>query len=141
MNKKVIILWCITIFCLVMTVVFFVLSRNVEVDYEEVKVLVTNTSSRTVTSKRTRTKTTFYDVTVKYNDKEYDLKNVHGLGKYPKGQLVNAYFANGKMYANVEGIKSTSPLSITYFVFLFATFGLFIYTPTYMAKVKKAKKE
>ena len=63
MNKKVIILWCITIFCLVMTVVFFVLSRNVEVDYEEFKFIVTNTSSRTVTSKRTITKTSFFDVT------------------------------------------------------------------------------
>ncbi len=139
MNKKVIILWVVTILCLVMTIVFWFLSRNVEVDYEEVKAVVTDASSRVVTNTKTKSKTTFYDVTVTYNDKEYDLKNVHGLSGYTKGRSVTAYLSNDKLYANVEGIKSTTPLSITYFVFLFATFALFIYTPTYMSKVKKAK--
>lgn len=140
MNKKVIILWVITIICLIMTIVFWFLSRNTDVQYEEVKAIVTDTSTTVVTNKNTKNKTNFYKVIVKYNDQEYELHNVHGLAGYSKGRSVTAYLSNGKLYANIEGIKSTTPISIIYFVFLFSTFGLFIYTPTYMSKVKNNKK-
>lgn len=140
MNKKVIILWVITILCLIMTIVFWFLSRNTDVEYEEVKATVTDTSTKVVTNKKTKSKTNFYKVTVNYNGEEYELHNVHGLSGYSKGLSVKAYLSNGKLYANVEGIKSTTPISIVYFVFLFSTFGLFIFTPTYMSKVKNKEK-
>ena len=66
MNKKVIILWVITILCLIMTVVFWFLSRNTDVEYEEVKATVTDTSTKVVTNKKTKSKTNFYKVNVNY---------------------------------------------------------------------------
>lgn len=140
MNKKVIILWVITILCLILTIVFWFLSRNTDVEYEEVNVAVTDTSTKVVTNKKTKSKTNFYKVNVNYNGEEYELHNVHSLTGYSKGRSVKAYLSNGKLYANVEGIKSTTPISIVYFVFLFSTFGLFIFTPTYMSKVKNKEK-
>ena len=53
------------------------------------------------------------------NGKEYKLQNVHGLAGYYKGRTVKALLSNDKLYANVEGIKSTSPMAIIFFGFLF----------------------
>ena len=136
MNKKVILLWIITVICLILTVVFWFLSKNTNVKYEKVKATVINSSSKVVTNKNTKSKVTFYAVTVKYSGKEYDLKNVHSLSGYSKGSLVDAYLSNGKLYANVEGVTSSTPISMIYFAFLISTLILFIGTPMYMAKVK-----
>lgn len=143
MKNKVTIMWIITGICLVLTVVFWFLSNKAEVKYEEVTAIVTSTSTKEVINKDTQHKTTFYEVKVMYNGKEYDLKNVHGLAGYYKGKSVKALLSNDKLYANVEGIKSTTPISIVYFVFLFGTFGLLMLSATYMskAKAKKAKEE
>ncbi len=140
MNKKVVIMWIITAVCLVLAIVFWFLMNNTEISYEEVKATVTSTSSRTVVNKQTGSRTTFYEVKVEYEDKEYDLKNVHGLAGYSEGRTVKAYLANGNLYANVEGIKSTTPVAIVYFIFLFGTFIMFFVSVTYMSKVKQNSK-
>lgn len=141
LKNKVAIMWIITIICLIMTVVFWFLMNKVEVEYEEVTAVVTNTSSRDVVNKKTGNRTTFYEVMVKYEGEEYELQNVHSLAGYTEGRSVKALLSNGKLYANVEGIKSTSPVAIVYFVFLFGTFGMLIASSTYMSKVKAKKKE
>ena len=141
MKNKVAIMWMITGVCLVLTVVFWFLMNNVEVHYEEVTAIVTDTSSRTVVNKETGSRTTFYEVKVKYEGEEYELQNVHGLSGYSEGRSVKALLSNGKLYANVEGIKSTSPVAIIYFVFLFGTFGMLIASSTYMSKAKAKKQE
>ena len=115
--------------------------NHAEVNYKEVTVVVTDTSSRTVVNKKTGSRTTFYEVKVKYKGKEYELKNVHGLSGYFKGKSVKALLSNEKLYANVEGIKSTSPIAITYFIFLFGTFAMLMITTTYMSKSKSKKQE
>jgi len=135
------ILWGITGLCLILTIVFWFWMNKVEVKYEEVTAVVTTTSSREVVNKNTHNRTTFYEVKVKYENKEYELKNVHGLAGYNKGTKVKALLANGKLYANIEGIKSTSPVAIIYFVFLFSTFGMVMASATYMSKVKNKKLE
>lgn len=137
MKNKVAIMWIITVVCLILTVVFWFLMNKVEVDYEEVTAIVTDTSSKTVVNKKTGSRTTFYEVKVKYEGKEYELQNVHGLAGYSEGKNVKALLSNGKLYANVEGIKSTSPVAIIYFIFLFGTFGMVFASATYMSKMKQ----
>lgn len=141
MKKKATILWIITALCFILTIVFWFLMNKVEVDYKEVTAIVTDTSSKNVINKKTGSRTTFYKVKVRYEGKEYELKNVHGLSGYYEGKSVKALLSNNKLYANVEGIKSTSPVAIIYFVFLFGTFGMIFVSSTYMSKMKQKKKE
>ena len=115
--------------------------NNAEIKYEEVTAVVTDTSSKAVINKKTGSRTTFYEVKVNYDGKEYKLQNVHGLSGYFEGKIVKALLSNGKLYANVEGIKSTSPVAIVYFIFLFGTFGMLMLSATYMSKVKQKKQE
>ncbi len=137
MKNKVAIMWSITAICLILTIVFWFLMNKAEVKYEEVTATVTSTSTKEVVNKKTKNRTPFYEVKVEYNGKEYDLQNVHSLSGYYEGKSVKALLANDKLYANVEGIKSTSPVAIIYFVFLFGTFGMLMLSATYMSKVKK----
>lgn len=139
MKNKTAIMWIITVVCLVLTIVFWFLMNNAEISYEEVTAIVTDTSSKDVVNKKTGSRTTFYEVKVSYEGEEYELQNVHGLSGYYEGKSVKALLSNGKLYANVEGIKSTSPVAIVYFVFLFGTFAMFIVSTTYMAKAKAKK--
>ena len=141
MKNKVVIMWVITGICLIMTIVFWFLMNKVEVKYEEVTAMVTDTSTKEVVNKKTQNRTKFYEVKVEYKGQEYDLKNVHSLTGYYKGKTVKALLSNDKLYANVEGIKSTSPVAIVYFVFLFGTFGMLMASATYMSKVKTKKQE
>lgn len=141
MKKKTIMMWFITVICLILTIVFWFLMNNSKVDYKEVTVIVTDTSSRTVVNKKTGSRTTFYEVKVRYEGEDYKLQNVHGLSGYYKGKSVKALLSNKKLYANVEGIKSTSPIAIIYFIFLFGTFAMLMITTTYMSKSKSKKQE
>ncbi len=140
MKNKGTIMWIATGICLILTIVFWFLMNKVEVKYEEVTATVTDTSSRTVVNKKTGSRTTFYEVTVEYKGEEYELKNVHGLSGYYEGKSVKALLSNGKLYANVEGIKSTTPVAIIYFVFLFGTFGMLIASSMYSSKAKEKNK-
>ena len=139
MKNKVTLMWIITGVCAILTVVFWFLMNKAEVKYEEVTVVVTAMSTREVVNKNTQNRTTFYEVKVEYEGKEYDLQNAHGLAGYYKGKSVKALLSNDKLYANVEGIRSTSPIAIVYFVFLFGTFGMVMASATYMSKVKNNK--
>lgn len=141
MKNKVVIMWIITAICLILTIVFGFLMNNAEIHYEEVTAIVTDTSSKNVVNKKTGSRTTFYEVKVKYDGKEYELQNVHGLSGYYKGKSVKALLSNGKLYANVEGIKSTTPIAIVYFIFLFGTFAMLIVSATYTSKSKTKKQE
>lgn len=141
MKNKVAIMWIITVVCLVLTIVFWFLMNKTEVSYEEVTAVVTSTATKQVVNKKTGSRTNFYEVKVRYEGKEYELHNVHGLSGYYEGKSVKALLSNEKLYANVEGIKSTSPVAIVYFVFLFGTFGMLILSSMYTSKVKAKKKE
>ncbi len=141
MKIKVALMWIITVICLILTIVFWFLMNKTEVKYKEVTATVISTSTKEVVNKNTKNRTTFYEVKVEYNGKEYELQNVHGLSEYYKGNSVTALLSNDKLYANVEGIKSTSPVATIYFVFLFGTFGMLMASATYMSKVKEKTQE
>lgn len=141
MNNKITLMWILTGICLLLTIIFWFLMKGQEISYEEVMVTVTDTSSREVVNKKTHNKTTFYTVMVKYEGKEYELHNVHSLTGYYKGKSVKALLSNNKLYANVEGIKTSSPVAIIYFVFLFGTFGMLMLSATYTSKEKQKNKE
>ena len=141
MKSKVAIMWILTVICLILTIVFWFLMNKTEVNYEEVTATVITTSTKEVVNKKTKNRTTFYEVKVEYNGKEYELQNVHGLSGYYEGKSVKALLANDRLYANVEGIKSTSPIAIVYFVFLFGTFGMLMLSSMYMSKMKAKKQE
>ncbi len=139
MKNKVTIMWIITAICLILTIVFWFLTNKAEVNYEEVTAIVTDTSSSEVINRKIGSRTVSYKVKVMYEGKEYDLQNVHSLVGYSKGSSVKALLSDGKLYANVEGIKSSSPVAIIYFVFLFGTFGMLIASSVFMSKMKAKK--
>ena len=139
LKNKVAIMWMITLICFILTIVFWFLMNDAKVEYKEVTVVVTSNSSREVVNQNTGSRTTFYEVKVKYDGKEYELQNVHSLVGYAKGRSVKALLSNGKLYANIEGIKSTTPVAIIYFVFLFSTFGMLILSSSYMSKMRKMR--
>ncbi len=141
MKNKAAFMWTITAICLILTIVFWFLMNKKEVKYEEVSATVINTSSKEIINKNTKNKTTFYEVKVEYKGKEYALQNVHGLAGYYKGKNVKALLSNDILYANIEGIKSSSPIAIIYFIFLFGTFGMFFASATYMSKNKKLNRK
>ena len=101
MKNKVALMWIITVICLILTIVFLFLINKTEVKYEEVTATVISTSTKEVLNKKTQNRTKFYEVKVKYDGKEYELQNVHGLSGYYEGKSVKALLANDKLYANV----------------------------------------
>lgn len=128
MSKKLVILAGVGfVVCLVMTIIFYGRMNNQDMEYQEVQVQVVSTGSRTtnIFMRYTSSSTTQYIVEVRYNGEIYDLKNVISLSGYSEGRTVKAYLSNGKMYANVEGVNTSTTVAYIYFGFLFATFILF----------------
>lgn len=128
MNKtKVILMGVGFVVCLVLTIVFRIRMDNQELTYEEVQVLVISTDSETtkVRTQYSTSSTTKYIVKVSYEGKTYDLKNVHSLSGYSEGRTVKAYLSHGKLYANIEGVNTSTPVAYAYFGFLIASFILF----------------
>lgn len=129
MNKTKVILLGVGFFVsLVLTIVFRYLMDNQNLEYEEVQVRVVSTDTE-----RTKVKTQYsssnitkYIVKVRYEGETYELENVHGLSGYREGATVKAYLANGKLYANVEGVNTSTPVAYGYFGFLIASFILFL---------------
>jgi len=78
---------------------------------------------------------------VEFEGKEYELRNVHSAASYYKGQKVKAYLSNDKLYANVEGVKTSTPIATIYFIFLFGSFGMLFVAAMYTGKLSQKKLE
>lgn len=139
MKKKSTIFWLITAFCLAATVGLWFAVNGEKVEYTEVEATVVRAD--TYYRKIAGTKRAVYEVTVRYNGATYELENVYGTAGYISGRNITAYEANGHLYANVAGVKTSTPLSTVYFVFLFGTFGLFGVSVYLMSKEQQRKKE
>ena len=129
MSKKLVILIGVGfVVSLVLTIVLYNRMDNQNLEYEEVEATVVSTGTRTtnILMQYSSSSTTQYTVEVRYNGQIYDLKNVHGLSGYSEGRTVKAYLANGKLYANVEGVNTSTFVAYAYFAFLIASFVLFI---------------
>lgn len=139
MKKKSIALSIITVLCIIATVALWFAMNNEKLEYEEVKatVLTSESGHRRVAGKSQL----YYKVEVEYAGKTYDLKNLHSNSPYIPGREVTVYSANGKLYANEEGVKTATPVATVYFVFLFGSFGLLIYTLTYISKTHQKSKQ
>ena len=128
MNKtKVILMGVGFVVCLVLTIVFRIRMDNQALEYKEVQVLVVSTDTKTtkIRMSYSSNSTTKYVVKVSYEGKTYNLENVHSLTGYSKGRTVKAYLSHGKLYANIEGVNTSTPVAYAYFGFLIASFILF----------------
>lgn len=137
-KKKAVILWILFIACLVTTVYLNRAVMNSDPDYEEVSVTVVSSKTVKYYNRKTGTTTNKYEIEVRYNGETYDLKNAHDSYSYREGATVKAYLANGKLYANPEGVKTSTPLAKVYFGFLFGTVAVF--TAACMSLSKKKPK-
>jgi len=126
---------------LVMAVVFYILSDNQHLSYKVVEVNVISVHSANPLSKTDRDR-----VVVEYNGKNYEVENLrtNETLKYhtylSAKKRANAYFSNGKIYANIEGIRTTTVIGTIYFVFLFGTLILIFTTAVLVGCVVEAKK-
>lgn len=126
--KKVWVLGIITVIFIVATVLLRGPMDNADVEYQEVKVTVVSSETKETTIKvgKTSSEMTTYDIVVNYMGQEYDLKNAHNSYSYREGSTVTAYLSNGKMYANIEGVQTSTPAATAYFVALIGSFVMFL---------------
>lgn len=126
MKKKCIIIWCSFVVCVIATVIlrFFVDAQ--EVEYEEVEVKVLSANTERGYDYQTHSSYEKHEVMVEYNGESFQLENVYDTYSYQEGRTTKAYLSKGRLFANVEGVASSTPLAIAYFVFLFGSFILFI---------------
>lgn len=139
--KKVIVCGILTVICIVAAVLLRAPMDNAELNYEEVQVLVVSseTKERVIKTGYSKSNLTTYEITVNYNGKDYELKNAHDSYSYRKGSMVKAYLSHGNMYANLEGVRNSTPEGIAYFVALVGAFVMFIITMLLLTKVGQKK--
>lgn len=140
MKKKAVLAWCAFLVCLIATVIMWFVVDSQEIEYEEVKVRVVSAETKQLKNRSPGTYYDFYEVKVSYKGETYELENVHNTYQYPQGSTVTAYLANnGRLFANLEGISSTTPLATVYFVCLFGSFGLLFVAAICSGKAKQEK--
>ena len=140
MKKKSIILWCIFVVCLITTVALWFQVNAQEVEYEEVEARVVSAVTKQLKNRSNGTTYDFYEVMVDYNGEIVELENVHNTYQYPQGKTVKAYLANnGRLFANEEGVSSSTPLATVYFVFLFGSFIMLFVAAIYSSKAKQER--
>ena len=137
MKKSYIVIIVVTIISIMLTIVLRVLMDHIDVQYEEVKATVISAESQTKVSRKYTY--TDYDVKVAYEGDTYELKNVTNTYSYMKGKEIIAYLSNGELYANIEGVRGSTPFATAYFVFVFISWALIIATPVYIITSKKRK--
>ena len=134
MKKKAIAAVIITILCIAVTVFLRITVDRGEPEYEEVEATVI--SSETRTKKVLGNYYTYYDVMVIYDGQEYELRNPHNSYSFIPGRKTDAFLSEGKLYANIEGIKTSTPLAKAYFVFLFGSVAMVVVSVTSICKAR-----
>ncbi|MDE6641147.1 MAG: penicillin-binding protein [Acetatifactor sp.] len=140
--KKVYACGIITIICIVATVLLRGPMDNMELDYTEVKAMVvsSDTSTTTIKTGSSRSTVNSYEVYVSYMGKVYKLKNAHNSYSYREGSTVTAYLSGGKLYANVEGVRTSTPIAYAYFTALIGSFVMLLVTLCLWANAAQAKR-
>lgn len=121
MKKKAMLMWILFVICVIGTVGLRYLSDREDVEYEEVTATVISSEERVLENRKTHSSYTSYDIVVEYEGQEYDLKNAHNAYQYVSGREITAYLSRGSLYANIEGVESSTPLFYAYFAFLVAS--------------------
>lgn len=140
--KKVYACGIITIICIAATVLLRGPMANADLDYTEVsaRVVSSGTGTTTFRSGNTRSTMTTYDVIVSYMGEEYELKNAHDSYSYREGSTVTAYLSGGKLYANVEGVRTSTPIAYAYFAALIGSFVMLLVTLCLWANAAQQKR-
>lgn len=140
--KKVYICGVITVLCIVAAVFLHSAMDKAELDYQEVKVQVVSseTKERVVKTGTSRSTITSYEIVVSYQGQNYDLHNAHDSYSYRRGSTVTAYLSHGRLYANVEGVRNSTPAGTAYFAALFGSIGMFFVTLYLWSKVSQNKR-
>lgn len=128
MKKKSIILWCVCAVCLIATVVLWFVVNAQKIEYEEVEVRVLSAELERYYN---GVRFTYRNkVMVDYKGETYKLENSHNL--YPQGGVIKAYLANNdRLFANIEGIKTSTLIAKVYFVCLYVCFGMLVVSASY----------
>lgn len=135
MKRNAMISAIVMLLCIIATVGLRFAVDRASTDYSEVKVTVV--SSETKQEKVLGKRQTVYEVIVRYGGQRYELKNVHGTAAYQPGREVTAFLSNGELYANIEGVKTSTPLAMVYFGFLFASFAMVLVTIAFVGKARR----
>lgn len=121
------------ILTLVVTVMMWIKINHQNVSYEEVEAKIVSVDKRRVK------KIYHYDVVVEYKGEKYELINVRSeeFSKYEvyKGSYATMYFANGKMYSNIAGIKTDG---IAFYIYLGALMSTVVFLTLHIIFVKKS---
>lgn len=140
--KKVAVLGILTVIFIVATVYLRINMDNAELEYTEVQatVISSETVNKTIRTGYSTSYQTEYDIVVRYEGKNYSLINAHNTYSYREGATVTVYKSNGKLYANLEGVRTSSPVGTAYFVGLIGSFLLLMATLCIWAQVAQNKR-
>lgn len=138
MKMKARITGIITLLCFICTVALWFATNNQNVEYEEVEATVL--SAKDVTRRVKKTTITHHEIKVQYEGETYELENAYDSWSYTRGEQITVYLSNGKLYANVEGVETSTPIAIVYFVFLFLSFVMLIVWLTCRGNYRKMLK-
>lgn len=140
--KKVYVCGIITVLCIVAAVLLRSAMDNVELDYTEVKVQVVSseTKERVIKTGTSRSTITTYEIVVNYQGQNYELENAHDSYSYRQGATVTAYLSHGKLYANVEGVRNSTPAGTAYFATLIGSIVMFFVTLYLWSKASQNKR-
>ncbi|MED9905111.1 MAG: hypothetical protein UFG06_13160 [Lachnospiraceae bacterium] len=114
-----------TVLCLAVTMITGIKVNSQSVDYEKVQ-------ARILSADKLRVKRLdyYYKVVVEYHGNEYELINIRTeeFARYQGyiGSYATVYFANGKMYSNITGIKTDGKMYYIYMGALISTIILFV---------------
>ncbi len=128
-----------TVLCVILTVVFRIQSDHQELSYEEVKAIVATSEMKEYRSGGKTVRKPY--VTVTYAGETYELKNIYDSYSYRPGATVTVYKSGNKLYANEAGVRTSTPVFYAYFVFLLASFVLFISFLCSIPKMVKKKEQ
>ncbi len=138
-KTKIRLLWLAFVISVIGAIIFWFQMDKASLNYDEVKVTVVSSETKKVKNKQTGNTTDFYEVKVLYEGETKDLENVHNAYSYTKGKQVTAYLSNNRLFANIEGVKTSTPMAMIYYVFLFGSFILLFAAAIYTSKVKTTK--
>lgn len=136
MKKKSKMIWCIFAVCVIVAIILRLAMEAQKLEYKEVQVRVISAETKHIQNRRLHTTYDIREVKAAYKDKVYELGNVYNTNLYTPGEHVKAYLSNGRLYANIEGVSTSTPLAKVYFVFLFGSFGLLILGFYYWGKAR-----
>ncbi len=141
MKKKSRLIWCAFAVCLIGMIILRIVMELQNVKYQEVQATVVSAETKHIRKWRSSDTYDIYEVRVTYKGKVHELGNAFKSYQYSPGQKVKAYLSNGRLYANLDGVKTSTPVAKCYFACLYGSFIFVILGLVYMEKAKREERE